>query len=175
MHTHQGGGFQISVHRLLKQHTRAYVRCKIPGCKMKFASIRDWNSHYRKYHKGLKLSCVKCNKPFRTPSFLRDHSYVYSDKSFPCNKCNKMFWFHSSYRIHCRSHLRVRKHKCFTGSCGREYKWAQDLHRHIQSHLKITYGCSVCNYTNSQKYLLKRHHKVHDDKMYYSCELCLFQ
>ena len=176
IHAHPSrGGFQISVHGLLKWCTQTYVGCKIPECKVTFASICDWNSHHRKYHKSLKLYCVKCNKLFRTQSYLRDHSYVYSDKIFPCKKCNKVFSFCSSYRIHGRTHLRVRIHKCFTGSCGREYKWPQDLHRHIQSYLTITYGCSVCNYTKSQKYLLKRHQKVHDDKMYYSCELCPLQ
>ena len=169
------GGFKISVHGLVKRRTRTYIGCKIPGCKAKFASIHDWNSHHRKYHKGIKLFCTKCGKLFKTRSFLRDDDYIHSDKRFSCEKCNKEFVFCSMYRIHRRTHLWMRIHKCFTGSRGKEYKWPQDLHRHDQSHLKITYGCSICDYTTSQKYLLKRHLKVHEDKMYYTCARCPFQ
>ena len=100
IHAHPSwGSFKISVHGLVKCRTRTYIRCKIRGCKAKFASIHDWNSHHRKYHKCIKLSCAKHNKLFKTPSFLRDHNYIHSDKSFPCKKCNKVFPCSSMYRI----------------------------------------------------------------------------
>ena len=90
--------------------------------------------------------------------------------AFKCDRCDKTFAFKSLYKIHVHTHLRSRIHKCFAGSCGREYKWPQDLHHHIQTHLKLTYGCNICDYSNSQKYLLKHHLKRHNDVMYYHCE-----
>ena len=109
------------------------------------------------------------------PSFLRDHAYVHSKIAYKCEKCDKVFPFRSLYRLHVRTHLRPKIHKCFAGSCGKEYKWPQDLHHHVQTHLKLTYGCNICDFLTTQKYLLKRHSKQHSDKMYYSCETCNFK
>ena len=92
------------------------------------------------------------------------------NKIFSCDKCKKCFVFKSTYRIHHWTHLQIKMHECFTGSCGQEYKWPQDMHRHLQIHLKRSYGCSVCDYTNPQKYLLKRHLCKHEYTMYYNCD-----
>ena len=138
------GGFNISVHGIRRRQCRTYLKCKIPHCRSQFLTVRDWNSHHHLTHSGIKLSCNKCNKTFITPSFLRDHVYVHSDCKYNCEKCDKTFAFRSHYRIHRRTHLHSKIHKCFTGFCGQEYKWPQDLHRHIQVHLKCMYGCSIC-------------------------------
>ena len=148
--------------------------CKIAGCKSCFSCVRDWNSHHRQTHPGHKLTCKDCNKTFKTPSFLRDHAYEHSKCAYTCDKCDKHFAFKSVYRIHVRTHLRSWIHRCFAGTCKCEYKWPQDLHRHIQTHLKYTYGCNVCDYASPQKYLLKRHLKKHSDKSYYNCDKCDF-
>ena len=132
------------------RRNRTYLGCKIPGCMSRFRSVRNWNSHHQLIHKGHKLSCSKCNKTFKTPSFLCDHGYIHSDKKYKCEKCDKVFPFKSTYHIHRRTHLRSRIHKCFAGSCGQEYKWPQDLHRHIQIHRNQTYGCNICDYTSLQ-------------------------
>ena len=115
------GGFKISVHGVKQRCNRTYLGCKIPGCMSHFRSVRDWNSHHQLMHKGLKLSCSKCKKTFKTPSFLQDHGYIHSDKKYKCEKCDKVFTFKSTYHIHRRTHLRSRIHKCFAGSCGWEY------------------------------------------------------
>ena len=132
------GGFNISVHGVRRMQCRTYLKCKIPHCKSQFPTVRDWNSHHWLIHNSIKLSCNKCDKTFRTPSFLRDHGYVHSDLRYKCEKCDKISAFKSHYRIHQHTHLRSKLHKCFAGSCGWEYKWPQDLHRHIQVHLNRT-------------------------------------
>ena len=148
-------GFHISVHRIKCKRKRTYLGCKIPGCSLKFPSVRDWNSHHRLVHHGIQLTCTVCKKRFNTPSFLRDHVYVHSKINYKCEKCDKNFLFKSLYRIHVRTHLRSKIHKCFAGSCNKEYKWPLDLHRHIQTHLKRRYDCNICDYSNTQEYLLK--------------------
>ena len=154
------------MHRIKCKRKRTYLGCKIPGCSLKFPSVREWNSHHRLVHHGIQLTCTVCKKKFNTPSFLRDHVYVHSKINYKCEKCDKNFPFKSLYRIHVRTHLRSKIHKCFAGSCNKEYKWPQDLHRHIQTHLKRRYDCNICNYSNTQEYLLKRHLKKHSDKWY---------
>ena len=158
MHTklkdaHLNPGF-ISLHGIRQKRKRTYLGCKIPGCSLRFPSVREWHSHHRLAHQGIQLTCIECKKSFKMPSFLRDHAYVHSKTAYKCEKCDKDFPFKSLYRIHVRTHLRSKIHKCFAGSCNKEYKWPQDLHHHIQTHLKLTYGCNICDYSNAQKYLL---------------------
>ena len=148
-------GFHISVHGIKCKRKRTYLGCKIPGCSLKFPSVREWNSQHRLVHHGIQLTCTVCKKKFNMPSFLKDHVYVHSKINYKCEKCDKNFLFKSLYRIHVRTHLRSKIHKCFAGSCNKEYKWPQDLHHHIQTHLKRRYDCNICNYSNTQEYLLK--------------------
>ena len=115
------GGFKISVHSVKQRCNRTYLGCKLPGCKSHFHSVRDWNSHHRLIHKGVKLSCSKCQNTFRTPSFLHDHGYMHSELKYKCKKCDKVFAFKSNYHIHRWTHLRSKIYKCFAGSCGQEY------------------------------------------------------
>ena len=142
--------FYISVYGIKRKRKRTYI-----ACSSKFPSVREWNSHHRLVHRGMPLKCTVCMKKFNTPFFLRDHAYVHSKINYKCEKCDKNFLFKSLYRIHVRTHLRSKIHKCFTGSCNKEYKWPQDLHRHIQTHLKRRYNCNMCDYSNTQEYLLK--------------------
>ena len=167
--------FNISVYGIKRKRKRTYIACKLSGCSSKFPSVREWNSHHRLVHRGTPLKCTVCMKNFNTPSFLRDHAYVHSKTSYKCEKCDKIFPFKSLYRIHVRTHLRSKIYKCFAGSCNKEYKWPQDLHRHIQTHLKKRYNCNICDYSNTQEYLLKRHLKKHSDKTNYQCEFCEFK
>ena len=60
-------------------------------------------------------------------------------------------------------------------NCKHEYKWAQDLHRHVQKHLKCVYGCNICDYTTYEKWLIKRHHVKHEETTYYDCANCEFK
>ena len=139
------GGFNISVHGVKKHKRRTYLSCKVAGCKTKFNSVKAWNTHHRWLHQDTLLKCNLCNKELKTPSFMRDHTYIHGDKVFKCNLCSRVFAFKSSPRIHCWTHLKARLFKCFAKNCMHEYKSAQDLHRHVQKHLKCVYGCNICD------------------------------
>ena len=169
------GGFNISVHGVKKRKRRTYLSCKVAGCKTKFNSVKAWNAHHRRLHRDTMLKCNLCNKKFKTLSFMRDHTYIHSDKAFKCNLCGRVFTFKSSLQIHCRTHLKARLFKCFAKNCKHEYKWAQDLHRHVQKHLKCVYGCNICDYTTYEKCLIKRHRVKHEETTYYDCANCEFK
>ena len=130
------GGFKYSVHRVRKHRGCTYLSCKIKGCKSKFASVKDWNSHHCRVHRGIKLQRKECDKEFKTPLFLRDHTYIHSAKCYKCQVCAKVFQFKSTSQVHRRTHLSAKLYKCFAGECDCEYKWAQDFHRHVQQHLQ---------------------------------------
>ena len=169
------GGFNISVHGVKKRKRRSYLSCKVLGCKTKFISVKAWNAHHRQLHRDIMLKCNLCNKEFKTPSFMRDHTYVHSDKVLNCNLCGRVFAFKSGLQIHRRTHLNARLFKCFAKNCKQEYKWAQDLHRHVQKHLKTLFGCNICDYTTHEKRLIKRHRVRHEDTTYYNCAKCEFK
>ena len=169
------GGFNISVHGVKKCKRRSYLSCKVIGCRTKFISVKAWNAHHRWLHRDIMLKCSLCNKEFKTPSFMRDHTYVYSVKVLNCNLCGRVFAFKSGLQIHHRTHLNARLFKCFAKNCKHEYKWAQDLHRHVQKHLKMLFSCNICDYTTHEKWLIKRHRVRHEDTTYYNCAKCEFK
>ena len=135
------GGFVVSVHGVRKQRTLTYVGCKIRGCKLRFASVCDWNSHDHQLHRGIKLSCDKCQKEFETPSFLRDHEYEHRGIKYTCEKCGRCFAFKSTFRVHRRTHLQIKIHRCFAGSCGQEYNTCTGTYKCTFSiHLDATFA-----------------------------------
>ena len=93
-------GFKYSIHGMKKHRGHTYLSCKIGCCRTKFASVKAWNSHHCRVHRGQKLECRLCNKEFKTPSFLWDHRYIHSDKAFKCHLCSKVFAFKSTYQVH---------------------------------------------------------------------------
>ena len=165
-------GFRLTTHGVKKRKRHTYVKCIVPGCKDKFPSVKNWNTHHRQYHKGWKLDCKRCQKQFRTPSAMRDHMYIHTDKLFNCSECDKKFAFKSTLQAHKKAHSKVKMHSCFSGGCAKKYKWAQDLHRHIKKHLNIVFHCSVCDYSSHEKRRVKGHFIKHIDIKKYVCKQC---
>ena len=107
-------GFRLMTHGVKKRKRRTYIKCIVPGCKDKFPSVKNWNTHHRQYHKGWKLDCKRCQKQFRTPSAMRDHMYIHTDKLFNCSECDKKFAFKSTLQAHKKAHSKVQMHYCFS-------------------------------------------------------------
>ena len=63
-------GFAISIHGVKRRKSRTYLGCKVQGCKSRFSKVRDWNSHHRRIHAGIRLECDTCKKTFKTLSFF---------------------------------------------------------------------------------------------------------
>ena len=40
------GRFKVSIHGVQKRKGCTYLTCKVPGCKRKFPSTKEWNSHH---------------------------------------------------------------------------------------------------------------------------------
>ena len=123
--------FQLTVHGLKKYKHRYHYKCAVISCAHRFSMVRDWNNHHRNFHKTI-LRCRDCQKGFKTPSAHRDHVHIHKQQQLTCRKCNKKFCFASSLQVHMISHLKKRLHKCCTAGCKKEYKYKQDLLRHIK-------------------------------------------
>ena len=167
-------GFRLMTHGVKKRKSHTYIKCIVPACKDRFPSVKIWNTHHCQYHKGWKLECKRCQKPFRTPSVMHDHMYIHADTLFKFSVCDSKFAFKSSILTPKKAHSKARMHHCFSGGCTKEYKWAQDLHRHIKKHLNIVYHCIVCEYSSHEKRRIKGHFIKHQDIKKYVCEKCNF-
>ena len=163
--------FRITVRGLKRYKHRYHYKCVVIPCACRFSTVRDWNNHHRNFHKTT-LRCSDCCKGFRTPSACRDHVYMHKQQQFTCRKCNKKFCFPSSLQVHVISHLKSRLHKCFAAGCKKVYKYKQDLLQHIKQHECMSYECDQCDYSSSEKRLLKWHMVQHSEKKLFRCTKC---
>ena len=147
------GGFKITLHGLTKRLPKYYFKCYVSGCSSKFHSLKDWNTHHIVQHKTLH-SYLKCPRQFKKPS---------------------AFWAHQNYIIEYILHRRYLNVKCFASGCKKQYKWRQDLHHHVQKHLKRTYACEICGFITDEKRLLRQHKIKYKDVFNYRCKECEFQ
>ena len=129
------GGFKITLHSLARRQPKYYFKCYVSGCSSKFHSLKDWNTHHIVQHKTM-LSFLKCPRQLKKLSAFRAHLNNHALAKLTCSTYGKSFTFPSSVQLHCRVHLTQKIFKCFTAGGKKQYKWRQDLHRHIQKHLK---------------------------------------
>ena len=165
--------FKMRVHGVKCRQCTYNFTCKIPKCRRKFTTTRDWNSHHRIQH-GNKLKCNICGKKYPSPSSYRDHQYAHWESEFKCRQCNWNFPFLSGINNHWWAHLMQKLFKCFSGGCKSSFKHPQDLHRHIGKHLGKKFVCDTCGHTTYQSHLLEHHQVVHQDKKKYKCKRCCF-
>ena len=160
--TRKVAGFNILFHAIRCQKPKYYFCCKVANCNCSFQTLKVWNLHHRVTHKK-PLECMECHKKFPTPSAHRAHKNMHAPLRFNCDHCGKLFPFKSSLHVHRIVHIQQKNYKCFVGACKKSYKWPQDLHRHITKHFKKEYYCDQCDYSSTEKCLLKCHTLVHDD------------
>ena len=92
-----------------------------------------------------------------------------------CVKSGVKFPFKSWIQAHRRVHLKTKLHRCFAGTCGREYKYPQDLNRHTGCHLKRKFGCAYCDYTSLERRMMKWHQLRHNDVYPFVCNRCPYK
>ena len=125
--------FKITVHGLKKFRQKYHYKCVVNPCAHRFSTVHDWNRHLHTFHQTI-LRCTVCRKGFKAPSTHHDHLYTHHEKQFTCNKCNKVFCYLSVLQAHMISHRRSRMYRCSAARCRSEYKYKQDLLRHVKQH-----------------------------------------
>ena len=149
--------------------------CKEKGCNKHFSNVCDWNSHHRLQHRRVTFKCNLCHKVYNTPSSYKDNKYSHCPNQFKCHQCQLTFPFKSDVSNHRRAHMNQHLFKCFSGGCRKAYKHPQDLHRHIQTHMNITFTCNKCGHTTHQKRLLKCNEVIHQNVYKCTCAYCDFK
>ena len=57
--------FSVRRHIIKKWHTKAYLKCRVPGCSMAyvtFNTVRNATAHHRLHHPALTCKCSRCAK-----------------------------------------------------------------------------------------------------------------
>ena len=65
--------FSVRKHILKKWHTKAYLKCRVPGCCMAyvtFNTMRNMTAHHRLHHPAVTYKCSRCAKIAPTPNSL---------------------------------------------------------------------------------------------------------
>ena len=164
------GSFKTTDHSLKKHKEELYFRC--PVCGIHKGTTSHLNDHFKCQH--LPISCENCKQTFSTPSGLACHKYTQEEPRYPCDDCEKKFYFAGELKQHRTVHLKVKMHTCNYGNCDKWYMNKPDLLKHVRTHTAPTVYCSKCDYSTTNKRLLKSHKLLHENKFLYKCTNCSF-
>ena len=162
--------FKLTRYGIKRKRCRKYhYSCVLKDCAAHFKNVKEWNEHHQLRHPHKTYSCYTCSKVCDTPVSFKDHTYFHGVKKFICGRCNKRFINNSQLNLHKHIHRRDQLYKCFAPKCTHNYKWPQDVLRHIKVHLSTVYKCTQCSYSNKEKRLLQQHINIHTDDLPYRC------
>ena len=155
--------------KLLKPKKQSFL-CGSKNCTMRSNSRKELYMHYKTCHKRIH-KCKKCNKQYKTPYSLKQHTYKHRQPQLllTCNKCNKTFVFKNHLKIHRNSHTIDGKYEC--PECYSVFKYKHDMYRHLREHTAEILECNKCDYTGTMLNL-KEHKRQHYNKFKKFCPLC---
>ena len=120
-------------------------RCQTENCKYIGKSLRELNAHHIDNHD--KVQCHSCEKVFKTPSSMKRHSYCHGDLPHVCDVCKEGFAFKSELSFHRTVHRTVSSFHCVSKGCRKSFKSSNELNKHTQKHLGVTWECDKCDYS----------------------------
>lgn len=148
------------------------------------------------------LTCLICQKSFKTKNACRDHQKVHDtnrERSYTCEICGKAFYAKATLLAHLRIHGNVKPFVCklcnnrffsacklrahvnihygtkpFTcDQCGRGFRLREQLKYHMIIHTNVMpYKCDICEKGFRFKQVLKVHRRSHTGEKPYSCKYC---
>ena len=141
----KGTGKLNMVYFGLRRRKRVWTyRCQTENCKYIGKSLRELNVHHIYNHD--KVQCNGCEKVFNTPSSMKRHSYCHGDLPHVCDVCKEGFAFKSELSFHRTVHRTVSSFPCVSKGCGKSFKLSNELNKHTQKHLGVTWDCGKCDY-----------------------------
>ena len=168
--TNPKGKFRTRSHGLPKKKKRVrFFTCGVCGTRK--TSTHDLNRHFKLRHEP--LICKKCDKAFTTLSGLARHKYTHEPPRFPCDDCEKKFFFSYELKQHRVTHLKVRAHFCNYGNCKKGFMNNADLLKHVRTDTAKRMNCKKCEYSTTNPRLMQSHQKRHSNKDQFQCAKCL--
>lgn len=152
--------------------------------------------HMMTHPKDLDHICDVCHKGFAEARILKRHQKIHLDlKPHQCNQCNMSFAESSNLSKHKKKHTgelrnvkvtqlvilipsmihflptKGKPHLCSV--CGRAFKWASSLHKHMKYHTghKLL-SCTYCPKQYVEARSLKIHLRMHTGERPFVCKFC---
>ncbi|KAH3875534.1 uncharacterized protein LOC127869422 [Dreissena polymorpha] len=117
------------------------------------------------------LNCSECLKSFSSLDALRNHQLVHKEKSLACWVCYTKFGSSEKLVSHMKLfHKGVNPYRC--QHCSREFSQYNNLRRHLRVHREKLYRCEVCDREFNEEFYLNMHMSTHTGKRVYSCGVC---
>ncbi|XP_037884704.1 zinc finger protein 568 isoform X1 [Glossina fuscipes] len=84
---------------------------------------------------------------------------------YRCTECNKVFNSRSQkyYHLSCNTEEQQKLHKC--EKCQKVFAKISHLKYHLESHTSTEWRCSQCSKVFGNRLILRKHEKIHDEKM----------
>ena len=103
---------------------------------------------------------------------MKRHAYCHGDLPYVCDVCNEGFPFKSKLKFHRTIHRKVSSFHCMAKDCGKSYKSSNELNKHAQKHLGVSWDCTECDYSTNVRHNLHAHHKKHLKIGLHRCVAC---
>ena len=154
----KGKGSLNTVHYGLRCHKRIRVyKCHEENCTYTGKSLCELNIHHIDLHG--EVQCTGCDKMFKTPSSMKCHAYCHGELAYICDVCKEGFAFKRELKFHCMVHCMMYSFHCVAKDCGKSYKSSNELNKHAQKYLGVTWDCNECNYSTDDRWNLRAHQK----------------
>ena len=103
---------------------------------------------------------------------MKHHAYCHGKLPFVCEICKQGFAFNSELKFHKTIHRKVHSYHCVAKNCGKSYKSSNELNKHAQKHLGVSWECGECDYTTDDWRNLRGHCKKHQKIGSHKCIPC---
>ena len=91
----------------------------------------------------------------------KDTRTVTETLPYVCDVCKEGFAFKSELSFHRTVHRTVSSFHCVSKGCGKSFKSSNELNKHAQKHLGVTWDCGKCDYLTDDRRNLRAHSKKH--------------
>ena len=164
------GSLNTVQYGLLRRKWICTYKCQEKNCDYTGQSLHDLNLHHIDNHGD--IQCTGCDKFFKTCSSMKRHAYCHGELPFVCDVCKEGFAFKSELKFHKTIHRMVHSFHCIAKDCGKSYKSSNELNKHAQKHLGVSWDYSECDYSTDDRRNLKAHWKKHLKVSSHKCIPC---
>lgn len=130
-------------------------------------------SQHMRNHEHESLTCLKCNKDFKSYTSLQNHKKTYHGNiHFECDQCDKTFRTSNKLSYHLKLHTELRTFICH--HCGKGFMDNNGLKRHVLfvHELEAKFACHICPHKSKTEKKLAKHIQLHTAEKNIACDLC---
>uniref|UniRef100_A0A1B0DNQ2 C2H2-type domain-containing protein n=1 Tax=Phlebotomus papatasi TaxID=29031 RepID=A0A1B0DNQ2_PHLPP len=144
-------------------------------CFKAFSARKGLNRHRKIHVESCLFPCPVCHKPFKTPSYLRNHMAIHGEKRHKCDLCEKKFTDKSHLHRHVRQiHEKKPRVRQFYNcpDCGKVMRDKCRYTQHVKVHQEKIIACPHCPRKFKYQHNLDKHLAIHSADKPFQCTRC---